>query len=436
MRTMKKNFLRKLRERAGHTQPELAELLHISSHVTISGWENGRKTPTWGSIQAIGLLFGLDRVAVARGMGWKVVPGDTCSCCGGEYLEPVGPACGANSCRVELDCERCGKTRTFAKTAAHTMRCITCSNNRRRGTETATRVEFTCTGYQDFAKVVHAENCVRTRQFIPGQIHKYQGEGATIDETHHTYRCARCARAANVLAGSDRFLEDLYDRTREVKRRPRERKRRIQSRKERSELRRTLLKAGHLPGVVPHSRKGESHSAESRELIGIQNMITAWKRPDGARSVELTLCRLCGLLIMTEMDRLRAGKRGEYHRMCADERRRQVGMADGALLGVSGRLTPPSQRALGRAGRLKVSTELRQHFRWLVLRILGGYTYGEIASLLKEEGRAISRGDIERGINSLKLLLPPRHLASRRLLAYLDAFDAATGKQSDNSPSE
>jgi hypothetical protein len=164
----------------------------------------------------------------------------------------------------------------------------------------------------------------------------------------------------------------------------------------------------------------------SRELISRQSLLRVWRRAGGAIAVEFRLCRLCGRVLMVEKERLNAGKLGLFHRRCSDEWRRRVGKTDPTILGRAARLPQPRQRSLGRDGRLPAPLELKEHFRWMILRRLGKMGYGSIAMLVSSErGGAVSRSTIRNGIASIERLLPPLELASLKFRPYLLVLQAA-----------
>jgi len=428
-RGLDSSWLRRERQARGWRQLDLARRLGIASHPPVSAWEKGKVLPGWSSVQGIARVFNLPAREVARGLGWIPAPGDPCPCgCGGEIVPPLNPSGIPFHCRVRLPCRGCGTVRTYQRGVKHLPLCIGCSNKARAGTLKAPRLVFECGGFLDFGKVRHAERCTGSRAFTPGEVRRYEKEGCTIDERSRTFRCFACARAANVLTASDAFLEDAYENGRRRSRPRGVRRERIRSVDGRRELRSSLYRQGvlPLPAMCPPSRAGATHSLESRELISRKNLLRAWRKPGRPIAVELRLCRLCGRVLMVEIERLSAGKLGLFHRRCSDEWRRQVGKIDPTILGRAARMPQPRQRSLGRDGRLPAPLELKDHFRWMILRRLGKMGYGSIAMLVSSErGGAVSRSTIRNGIASIERLLPPPELASLKFRPYLLAVQSA-----------
>jgi hypothetical protein len=146
----------------------------------------------------------------------------------------------------------------------------------------------------------------------------------------------------------------------------------------------------------------------------LNNILRAWKQDGGPTSVKLDLCRLCGLIVMTEMDRIKSGRRGVLHRDCANHLRSAVGRTNGRMLGTGRNLPlPPRTR-----GRQPNSEELKEHFRWLFLHKVGHISLGQLASL-----SGFGRSTIQAGIEAVQRLLPPIEIASKRFKKYLTALE-------------
>lgn len=428
-RGLDSSWLRRERQARGWRQLDLARRLGIASYPPVSAWEKGKVLPGWSSVQGIARVFNLPAREVARGLGWIPAPGDPCPCgCGGEIVPPLNPNGIPFHCRVRLPCRGCGAIRTYQRGVEHLPLCIGCSNRARTGTLKAPRLVFERRGFLDFGKVRHAERCTGSRAFTQGEVRRYEKEGCTIDERSRTFRCFACARAANVLTASDAFLENAYENSRRRSRPRGVRKERIRSLGGRRELRSSLYRGDILPllPTCPPSRAGATHSLKSRELISPQSLLRAWRKPGGAIAVEFRLCRLCGRVLMVETDRLKAGKLGLFHRRCSDEWRRRVGKADPTILGRAPRIPLPGQRSLGRKGRFPAPLELKEHFRWMILKRLGNMSYGSIAMLVsKEQAGVVSRSTIQDGIAWIECLLPPLDLASVKFRPYLLALQTA-----------
>lgn len=366
---------RELRLAAGYkTQTALAQQLRFARR-QITSWENGAQ-PIWRHIPRIAEVFQIDQKACISKL-WNENIGDPCPCgCGGTRVYPRNE--GAECLGIELSCTKCQRIRFHRQRGRghHRVLCAHCWNT----SERVAHVEFTCVGYDDHGKTMHAPKCFKKKRLAPYQIRRYLAKNARgissqrafLDEVSTNFRCSRCATAARVISGIEKKLKSITSE-------------RIKSRNQRTEILEghadTILHPGFSrkfkPGQNWHGdQKGFKERRTKTSDSGKRNrakgrLYKEWSH-DALPKYEFGRCIDCRCIVIA-----RSGRPALFHGQCySGWQQTPEGQRYMVRVGLGEKPPLPS-----RPGQPVTAENLKLYFAWAIRHYLGGESYRVIAKM-------------------------------------------------------